>query len=135
MKAANDETADTALKAQFESLRNVQEGDTPTYESIVSRNARREIRGKDRSRPSAWLPGLALASAAAMILWFATGPDRSPTHEPWVAGQWAMPTDVLLDLSNLPGDHMLYELPEIGTAPASVPEGAMKTSLDRRIPV
>lgn len=141
MKGIEDRSADedAALKAQFDSLRRFQTGEAPTYQSIRSRNVGRGLGGEAPAIRSGWLPGLVLAAAAALMVWLSAETERSEGPAPWVAGQWAMPTDVLLDLSTLPGDHMLYEVPEFGGLPASVPalvpDGAMKPSLDRRIPV
>ena len=131
---------DEDLKLRFAALRRENERRAIDYTSIRARRTKRSDRDRFGVRPNVlnwWKPGLtiALTAAAAVALWLSIAGERAPQNEPWAAGQWAMPTDVLLDLSTFPGDHLLHEFPEIGTLPVEAPDGAQNPPSNRRTPV
>ena len=141
---------DEDLQARFGELRAQQENDVPGFRSILHREAGRSHNVEGRIRIGArWIPGLAFAAAAAVFLWIAATKDPSVEEERFVdepsapdafvvghlvVGEWNMPTDALLDLSALPGNDLLNEVPEIGILPIQSPDGAQNESYNRRIP-
>jgi hypothetical protein len=138
------------LKGKFGELRAQQESDFPGFHAILARGPRRTTHVENAwIKRDGWIPGLALAAVVAAFVWIASTENPSleedlfvdgpSTPEPFVLGQlavgeWSMPTDSLLDLSGLPGDGLLNELPEIGIPPIQAPDGAQNESTKRRIP-
>jgi len=145
---SNEEEDD--LKAKFGELRAQQESGFPGFHSILDRAPRRTTHVETGwIKCDGWIPGLALAAVIAAFVWIAsTGNpsleerffvDGPSAPAPFVLGQlvvgeWSMPTDSLLDLSALPGDGLLNELPEIGILPIQAPDGAQNESSKQRIP-
>ena len=130
---------DDDLKARFTALRLEDEQRAPHFRSVRSHRPidDERQRGAGQARTGGWWgPGLTIAFAVtAMMLWLSDGGDRAPQDAPWTAGQWEMPTDVLLDLSTLPGGNLLHDLPDIGRPSIQAPDGAHIPSSNRRIPV
>ena len=128
---------DDDLRTRFAALREDDVESIPDFDSVRSR-ALRASPGITRSFfDMAWRPAFAFAlvSASAALLWFSGAAEPPSDVQPWTAGQWAMPTDVLLDLTNIPGGDLLREIPDFGTLPTRAPEGAQTESTRRRIPV
>lgn len=121
------------LKEAFGQLREEQEPLTPAYRTLMARRSAAGEAVATGSPARWWIPGLTAAAAvAALLVWSARGPGIAPAEPPWTPGQWAMPTDVLLDLSAIPGDELLHELPELTPTPIRPPEGAHHHDTRRR---
>lgn len=110
------------LRERFVALRASDAELDPGYGPIRSAVPRRAVAVR-------WAPVLAAAAAALGALWLSIpdGTPRSMTPEPTPAlalGGWTMPTDVLLDLSGLPGNALLRELPDLGSLPPDAIDGA-----------
>jgi hypothetical protein len=149
--------SDDDLKTRFEELRRHEEATAPNYHALLRRptTAAEADRAGTRRRKRAAL-AFALVASVAMILWWGSrpvAPEKSfdPAFAgPLDPGKWSMPTDVLLDLSTLPGDDLWSGFPEIGGSeigrpehgapvigrpPVESSEGAKNESHSRRIPV
>lgn len=115
------------LRARFRALRAADAELAPGYDSL--RAGPRELR---RARPGRFLALAALAAAAGLALWLAAPEHPALRETParparLALGQWWMPSDALLDLSDLPGDTLLRDPPPLGSgrAPgARAPAGA-----------
>lgn len=127
-------TEEDELKERYRALRRFDAARVPEFKSILARD--RSDRGAaGASFFERWRrPGLvlALSAAAGFFLW--SGRDVPVRQDgEWTAGQWATPTDVLLDLSTIPGNRLLHEVPSFAPPPLEVPDGAHHPTTDRRI--
>ena len=122
----NDERG---LRDAFEQLRDEEGGRLPGYRTIRSRGPM-----ADDSVPFSirwWIPAFGVAAAVLLSVLWMSPPSRSPATVGWAPGQWAMPSDVLLDLSGLPGSSVMGEL-EWKPGQPGVEEGAhWNQTLDR----
>lgn len=111
----NDETSreerekDATLRRAFQGLRDEEHRLGPGYAALRNRrDAPAPARPFDAWR-RAW-PAVALV-AAGVLAWLVLAPPTSETPEPlepgFQIGAWSMPTDVLLDLSALPGSKVM----------------------------
>lgn len=119
---------DDDLRARFQRLREHEARSAPDFDAVL----RRDGAGRPLRRGRLWAPALAVAIATALVvaLWPRKAP-MPPETALWTAGDWAMPTDVLLEL---PGSELLRELPEIGREPgAASPPQSRRTRLERTI--
>lgn len=117
---------DDDLRRRFTALRNEIESGTPDFQSIRDRRRAApgyEVRAASRS---GWAPLLAVAGASALaaLVWFVAAPTPVADEAPWRVGQWTMPSDVLLDLSQLPGEALMHDLPSFELTPIDGPDGA-----------
>jgi hypothetical protein len=113
---------DRDLRERFAAMQRHEAADAPTYTEIRERRASVRAAAAPR-RVHWWAPALA-AAAAVVATWLAIPPAPPPVPPAWTPGQWAMPTDVLLDLSGLPGDGLLRALPAIGPIDPGAPDDA-----------
>ena len=124
---------DRDLRDRFETLRAHEAESAPGYAALRARGE------AERSPRPAWArPAAALTAAAAgLALWLLLPQAPEPLPQPsdrFAPGQWTMPSDALLDLSGLPGDGLLRELPTLGDAPPGVrprPESAPDACVPR----
>ncbi len=100
---------DRDLREDFSRLRHRDARGVPGFSSILNRPERAAPASiTDGSSRRWWLPAVVFAAALA---WFLMPTSRAPIHEVqlWKAGQWVMPSDVLLDLSSLPLSGLMGE--------------------------
>ncbi len=119
MTERDDGHDDRDLRRHFEALRAADAELDPGYgklrpaaSRVASSRARHLLRG-------ATLAAGAMAAGLAVWLIALEAPDPTPRHAVAVRiapGQWSMPSDVLLDLSGLPGDALLRDPPVVGGA-------------------
>ena len=103
-----DRDDERGLRDAFARLRRDEEGRLPGYRAIRAR-APAESTPADISI-GWWLPASGVAMAALLLtLWMSPG-SRPPTTALWEPGEWVMPSDVLLDLSGIPGSAVMGEL-------------------------
>lgn len=127
---------DEDLRRRFAALRNFDAARAPTFEALRPQAATRRSAGSDARLWRLWKPVAGFAFAAAAALVFFGQPDRTPSEAggEWAIEAWHMPTDALLDLSSLPGDPLLHEMPSIEVLPIDSFEGARAETPARRIP-
>ncbi|GEM_PF-5390734 len=130
---------DDDLRSAFETLREEEAGSLPDFASMRTRALAE--RDDEAENPRGFLPfpaGLFAFTVAAVAIagWFFAGAPRptplTPDPAPFAPGQWAMPSDALLDLSRVPGSSVLGELDWAPPPPAR--DGASSTrpvELDR----
>lgn len=104
----HDGDDERGLRDAFARLRGDEEGRLPGYHAIRSRTPAESA--PPRISNGWWLPASGVALAVLLsILWMSPG-SRPPATALWEPGQWVMPSDVLLDLSGLPGSSVMGEL-------------------------
>ena len=133
---------DEDLRARFSALRRDDARRVLDYQMVRARRPGATARlrnGQGASSPRAnrlsiprWT--FAFAAAAVGLIWLFAGQDSTSPDPAWPSAEWLMPTDALLDLSSLPGDALLHEIPEIGTLPVESPAGAQNPDSDWRTP-
>jgi hypothetical protein len=112
------------LRERFQSLRQAEAEDAPSFEATL---ARAETGRRPRRPRWLWAPAGAAAAAALWLVLVPPGPRPRPA--PLDPGRWAMPTDVLLEV---PGIELLRDLPAIG--PGGDGASSPRTNENREIP-
>lgn len=126
---------DRDLRARFEALRAADADLDPGYARLRA-SVRRP---RPALRPERVLALLGAVAAASAALWLAL-PERPDARLDPAAiarfdpGRWPMPSDALLDLSDLPGDALLRELPALGAAESFEPEDPSAPGTGARAP-
>ncbi len=93
---------DRKLQDRFDALREEEAAQADGYATFVSRES---VRRQEARGPMGWIAAIPIAAAAAFALWWSASlqPPAGPVVEPpaFTPGQWAMPTDILLDATEL----------------------------------
>ena len=120
---------DDDLRSAFATLREEEAGSLPDFAAMRTRGlAERDDAAENRRgfRPfPARLFAFTVAGVAIAAWFFGGAPRHTPDPAPFAPGQWAMPSDALLDLSRVPGSSVLGELDWAPPPPAR--DGASST--------
>ena len=114
--------SDERLRERFQALREREAEAAPAFEHTLARARAGQAPARRRWL---WMPAAAAVALLLAVLVFSPAP---PQPAPLSPGTWAMPTDVLLEV---PGSHLLRDVPAIGTG-LERPPAPLETGWQRR---
>ena len=103
-----DRDDERGIRDAFARLRGDEEGRLPGYRAIRSRASAESA--PTRISIGWWLPASGVALAVLLSVLLMSPGSRPPPTALLEPGQWVMPSDILLDLSGVPGSSVMGEL-------------------------